>query len=261
MIEILQEGLQFLLGGTLSAPDFPQQGRIRHSAATDHDGIRFGELLLKGFDLRHSPQIAVVADRIFAVLQRPGKHIHMEFALVFLLLHAGVNRHAGDRIAVIDLQNPVKLIRIRNAHAGLDGNRDCNVGKHLVEEPVQFLGPCQKTGAFTLGRHRAGRAAQIQIHFRIPQFLHPLRTPDEIRCLAAHDLRNNRQATVVGRIQFPEISGGNCVVVGGRKERNKVPVRPAEVLVPHFAEHHFRDAVQRGKIISLNHFSFSSHSC
>ena len=126
---------------------------------------------------------------------------------------------------------------------------------------IQVLQSCQKTGTLAFGRDRTGRAAQIQIHFGISQFLHPLRAPDKIGSLAAHNLRDHRQSPVIGRIQFPEISGCNGMVIRGGKERNKISVRTAKMLIPHLAENNLGNTVQGCKIIPFNHFSFSSHSC
>jgi hypothetical protein len=86
-----------------------------------------------------------------------------------------------------------KLLRGREADAGLDRYFHVSAGKYAVQKSVQLLGICQQAGAPALGRHRAGRAAEIEIDLikaHVPQHL---RRGEERLGVVSQELRDEDQ--------------------------------------------------------------------
>ena len=152
LVEVSHEGLQFLPGSPAAASELSKQGGVRHRAAADHHGVLCWEFCLEVPDLRHRSQITVITNRVFAPFQSLCESLHMELSSVLFLLHSGMDGQAGNWIAVIDFQQPVKLLLICDTKPGLDGHRHLHPGKYLIKKAVQIIRLCQKAGALSLRR-------------------------------------------------------------------------------------------------------------
>ena len=258
--QITGKFLQFLPCGSGAAAELAEQGRVRHGSPSDHSGVQSGKPSLHGPHFLNSPQIAVVAHRIFAGCQRLGKFLQMHRAAVLFVPHPGMDDQAGDRIPVIDLQQPPKFLRIGEAQPGLHGNRQADPGEHLVKEPLQFLRSCQKSRALALGRYGTGGTPQVQVHLGISHIRHLFGRPEEVRRAAGHHLRYGGQTAVTRRVHLPPVAIRHDMMAGRGEKGDKISVRTAEMSGPYPAEHHLGDTVQRRKIVTSDHFSFSSHS-
>ena len=117
------EGLELLPGGGDAAPELPQQGRVRDGPSADHHRVDGRKVHRKDCAVLHGHQIPVVAQGIPAALRRPGEPVPVHGPLVELLLHPGVDGEAGDGITVVNVQQPLELLRLLHPQPGLDGHR------------------------------------------------------------------------------------------------------------------------------------------
>ena len=74
-----------------------------------------------------------------------------------------------DGVTVVDVQNGGKLVRAADAQPGLDRNRPFCMGEYRIQKGVQHGGVPQHAGAFALGGHGAGGAAEVQVYFGVTQ--------------------------------------------------------------------------------------------
>ncbi|CAN4033315.1 Tripartite tricarboxylate transporter TctB family, partial [Dysosmobacter welbionis] len=166
-----------------------------------------------------------VAQGIPAALRRPGEPVPVHGPLVELLLHPGVDGEAGDGITVVNVQQPLELLRLLHPQPGLDGHRQLHGGEYLVKEPLQLLRLCQKARTLALGGDGARGTAQVQIHLRIAHVCHDLRRPQKVRCPAGHHLGHHRKPCVGRRVQLPLIPLGQDMLIRRGEKRDEIPVR------------------------------------
>ena len=143
-------------------------------------------------------KVTVVARGHGAARQRRRKVGFADLTLVEILPHTRMNGQLGDGIAVVNREQTVKLTRFMHAETGFDRNT-LAFCENLVKKPVEVVRMREKSGSLSLGRHRAGRTAQVEIDLRIPEVMQCIHRPDAVRSGPGEQLRNRRHALVVLR--------------------------------------------------------------
>ena len=198
VVQVVQIAPQFLAGGRRTAAGPPQQGRVCDEAPPDHDAGQLRELCFQCVQLLRGGHVAVVAHRHGAPGQRFGKGGPVGLAAVQLPHHAGVDGQFTDGVTVIDVQNGGKLVRAADAQPGLDRNRPFRMGEYRIQKGVQHGGVPQHAGAFALGGHGAGGAAEVQVHFGVTQGTQLTDHPGSQLAVLGQQLRDHRRTGVCG---------------------------------------------------------------
>ena len=142
-------------------------------------------------------------------------------------------------------QQTVKFIRPGVADARLDGDGERRPGEDPVQQPLERGHIRQQPRALALGRHRAGGAAEVQVHLVIAHVAERLRRPEEERRILAEKLGH---AEAVFRRKDGKVARGEREILRRADERDEVFGHARKAVAVHPAENRVRYALQRRKI-------------
>ena len=129
----------------------------------------------------------------------------------------------GDGIAVVNLEQLVKLACLMHAETRFYRNT-LAFSENFVKKPVQLVRMCEKSGSLSLGRHRAGRTAKVEIDLGIPEVMQCIHRPDAVRGRLSEQLRNSRDALVVLRQDIALLPRRQLFIRGRCDKRHEILV-------------------------------------
>ena len=137
----------------------------------------------------------------------------------------------------------------------------CVAENTASRKAVERIGVGQKSRALSLCRHRAGRAAEVEIDLRITHIGQRVRRPDAVCGGFGQQLRHRGHACIdLGRnIAF--LARGKALGCGRGDKRHKVFVNPREIFVVRAAVNRAGYPLHRGKIVAHGQTSFFSFCC
>ena len=108
---------------------------------------------------------------------------------------------------------------------------------------------CEKSGSLSLGRHRAGRTAKVEIDLGIPEVMQCIHRPDAVRGRLGEQLRNRRHALVVLRQDIALLPRRQLFIRGRCDKRHEILVHTRKKFVVRPAIDRTGHAFHRRKII------------
>ena len=142
----------------------------------------------KGTDILQTAQIAIVANRVFAFDQGHFKRGHIYVSRIECLSHPGVDNQQGNGIAVVDFQKSFEFFGVFHSQPGFQRNGQRGRSENCIQKSFQTFRITQHTGAFSFGKHRPRRAAQIQVDFAIASVRTLPGRPEKILCAFGQQL-------------------------------------------------------------------------
>ena len=241
----VMEGAEGRLAERLAAAERLRQGGVSDQPASEHQRAGIRELPHQLAAIFLAEEIAVVAERPVKRRVRLGERLPMRDSLVELDARARVDDELVDGVAREHIQQAVKFIRPGVADARLDGDGERRPGKNPVQQPLERGHVRQQPRALALGRHRAGGAAEVQVHLAIAHVAERLRRPEEERRILAEELGH---AEAVLRRKDGKVARGEREILRRADERDEVFGHARKAVAVHPAENRVRHALQRRKI-------------
>ena len=131
-------------------------------------------------------------------------------------------------VFVVYLKDLGKFLRPLHAHPGLDGNGNGAAAENLRQAIVQRAQIQQHPRSLVLGHHRAGGAADVQVHFLIAQPMQLLRHPEKGLRPVHQQLGDEADSLVVFRQNIPQGAGLELAAAVRGDEGREVFLHAAE---------------------------------
>ena len=177
---------------TNAFPDLSYQPRIRDQPSSIHEAASVWKTLCNPLIISCRKQIPIIAKWHFQTVYSLLISSEPRHSAIHICLNPWVDDQFMNGIFFINGQQILPVFLVVSSNSGLYGNFHIKFRKNLIQELIQLLGLCQKSGTLSLRCNCSRRTTKIQVHFLVSVIIfQKLGSTDKIICIAGQDLGNH----------------------------------------------------------------------
>lgn len=219
---VIMKAAQLGIGESGASLTLADQSGVCNESTAQHHRLHLREVYGKTSHVLRREKVAVVHHGIDALTEGIPEHIHVRSSLVELPPKPGMDDKLVEGEAVEDGQQLLPLLLIVHADSGLDGYGNGAFGADFLQKTLQFRLIGKKTGASSLGDHRPGGTAQVQIDHGISQLGDGLRRFQKALRTVGEDLGDQGQALVIVGMDVVAVTSGQGTLGARRDEGGEI---------------------------------------